>query len=95
MMSLKNAFSFSTVFPKLVLMFDCGSLQLFPSVAGLSLSDDYWSHQRLQNSIRNHFIGFFFSPSPLTFGSILVLWAIQPLGPGVPDSVLIGHTILT
>jgi hypothetical protein len=55
-------------FPELYLMFGCGSLHLFSSVAGGSLSDDDWArHQVWQNTIRNNFSDCF------GFGSILAL----------------------
>ena len=38
----KNPFSPSAGFPKLHLVFGCGSLDLFLSVAGESISDNIW-----------------------------------------------------
>jgi hypothetical protein len=40
--------------PKLHLMFGCGSLHLFPSVAGWSLSDDNWARHQSMSIAEYH-----------------------------------------
>ena len=71
----------SAGFPELHLMIVYRSQHLFLSVAGWSLTDDYFA--RLL-SILSLFVCLFFL---VMFGTIIALWAIWPLVSGLPHTV--------
>jgi len=81
--------SFST-FPKLCLMFGCGSLHLFSEAAQWRLFDDSWARQGYMSIAENHQESFHWLFSPVVFASILGVWAIQSLVPVHPGSVVQG-----
>lgn len=76
-------------------MFGCGSLHLFLSVAGCSLSDDNYSRLWSTNIAEYHyefFRWFFFMP--VMFSFILGHWSALPLVPGPPSSVRCGLSLV-
>lgn len=82
--SLNPSSPSSTGVPLLCLVFDCGSLHLFPVAARWSLSDGNWAGQWSMTTAEYHQnISLIFFP--VMFGSSL--WAVQTLGSGLSGSI--------